>query len=347
VLLWGIWILAVIIASFSVAIMACLVLVRIATDILRRRRAARRTAVLNHVFAWLEGGISDEEAEQVFRESRAVSTGLLIEIFELMRGEDQRRLADLAERAGVPQYLRDSIEVGNAAERLTAAESLVWFPSPETLAVLRFALHDRDDQVALAAAASLAELGEDLPVARLLEARLGHLGDSSKRLEAVLIRIAPRQVDDLLSVAQDSIAPDRVRAAAIDALSRTGLFELMAPIAALADAPSPIVRASVARSLGILGHPGAYDAIVRLLGDSSWEVRAEAAEATGKIGLDDAAQLLADLLNDDNWWVRFRAGEALASLGETGIARLRMIAQSRKDVSRRMAALVLAERGLV
>src|SRR3712207_417641 len=117
------------------------------------------------------------------------------------------------------------------------------------------------------------------------------------QLEAVLVRVAPRQTDELLTLAQDQTAPERLRAAAVDALSRTGSFDLIGPLAALGDVPSGTLRASVARALGVLGHPGGGSTVTKLLADPSWEVRAEAAEAVGRIGLLDAADTLSGLLD--------------------------------------------------
>ena len=112
------------------------------------------------LLGWLEGAKSDEDMRGELRVNREVAISLLIEIFELVRGEDQLRLARLAEEAKLPRYLRETIEIGKADERKSAAESLVWFPSHETRAVLLFALNDRDPDVSLAAAGSLAQASQ-------------------------------------------------------------------------------------------------------------------------------------------------------------------------------------------
>jgi len=345
VLVW-IWLTALLIAGLALAVMALLVLVRVITDRRAARREARRQALLGALLAWLDGSRSDDEIRRDLKENRSVATTLLIEIFELVRGEDQSRLARIAEEAKLPRHLRETIEVGPADERLAAAESLVWFPSDEARAILRFALRDRDDDVSLAAASSLAQLGEKLPIRDLIERRLGRTAEGSLQLEAVLARVAARQREDLLDLARDDTLPERLRAAAIDALGQSGSFDLMEPLAALADAPSPAIRAAVCRALGAFGHPGAEAAIARSLGDPRWEVRAEAAEATGRIGLVGIMDRLVGLLSDENWWVRFRAGTALAALGEPGTLRLRQVAADNAEASGRMASLVLAERGL-
>jgi HEAT repeat protein len=345
-LLFWIWITAILIAGVALAVMVVLVVLRVITDRRAARREARRQALLAAILAWLDGSRSGDEIRRDLKENRSVATTLLIEIFELVRGEDQQRLARIAEEAKLPRYLRETIEIGAADERLSAAESLVWFPSEETRAILLFALNDRDGEVSLAAASSLAQLGEPLPIRQFLERRLGQTAESSRQLEAVLARVAIRQREDLLDVARDEALPDRLRAAAIDALGHTGSFDLLEPLEALADAPSALIRAAVCRALGSFGHPGAEAAIVRRLDDADWEVRAEAAEATGRIGLVGIMARLVALLSDENWWVRFRAGMALAALGERGTGQLRQVAADNADASGRMASLILAEKGL-
>jgi HEAT repeat protein len=344
--LFTLWIVAVVIAAFALVIMMALIGIRLVANRVRARRELRRQSLLMSLLGWLEGAKSDEEMRGELRSNREVAISLLIEIFELVRGEDQLRLASLAEEAKLPRYLRETIEIGKADERKSAAESLVWFPSHETRAVLLFALNDRDSDVSLAAAGSLAQLGERLPVRLFLESRLGQTVESSRQLEAVLARVALQQQDELLELARDASVPERLRAGAIDAIGRSGSFALIEPLAALAETASPAIRAAVCRALAIFGHPGAEAAITRCLHDAAWEVRAEAAEAAGRIGLVGTMDRLAGLLDDTNWWVRFRAGTALAALGEAGTAMLKAAAGRSTEGSGRMAALILAERGI-
>jgi HEAT repeat protein len=346
VLLHLIWGMSLVVALGAILIMLLLVLIRLLSDRLDARRQAQRQAILENIFAWLAGAVPSETVRDHLAAQRPVATALLVEIFELVRGEDQHRLARLAEEAGLPQFMRDTVEIGTVQQRFIAAENLVWFPSDETRAVLRAALEDSDPEVALAAAGSLAELGEALPVRALLEARLDTVQDTSRQLEAVLARVAARQIPDLLEVAQDESAPERVRSAAIDALAQTGSFELLETIAAFAASPSTAIRVAAVRTLGIFGHPLGAPVVYYLLRDKDWEVRAEAAEAAGRIGLIDIAPRLCSLLSDENWWVRFRAGVALATLGPDGTERLKSLAAGPGDLAGRMAGLVLAERGL-
>lgn len=342
-----IWMTASFLVALALLVMVSLVVVRLVTDYCARRQRAVRAELLSKLLSWLDGGVPEEEMVTRLRRNRAVGTSLLIEIFELMRGNDQDRLARLAEKAFIPRYLRECIETGTASERLRSAEHLVWFPSPENTAILRFALNDTLPEVSLAAAVSLAQLGEAVPVRGLIESLLEQAGEGSRQLDAMMAHIAPRQKDDLIALAQDEAAPEHIRAGAIDALGRSGQFDALDAITTLKGSPSIEVRAAVVRGLGALGHPDGTRALMELLGDAAWEVRAEAAEAVGRIGLAEAADSLSRLLADQHWWVRFHAGTALARLGEKGIGELkRLAAGSPGEPAVHMAALTLAERGL-
>jgi hypothetical protein len=92
-----------------------------------------------------------------------MATGVFTEIFELVRGLNQQRLAALAETSGIPQHLQSMLRQGSIPARLQAAETLVWFPSRESRAVLFEALSDRNDDVSLAAATCLADWHIEFP----------------------------------------------------------------------------------------------------------------------------------------------------------------------------------------
>lgn len=341
-----IWLTSVVIASTAAAIMLLLIPMRLLDNWLARRRAKLRAVLLEKMLTWIEDRSLEDEMARLLVAHRSIATRLFVEVLELMPGTYKQDMVRLAERCGIEHYLQKMLARGTVSSRLAAAENLAWFQSPKTRIALLAAIEDQTDNVALAAAVSLAQIGERLPVARLLQARLGHGSESSHRLEMVLVRVAPQQIDDLISVAGDRSCPERARVGAIDALAHTGFFHLVYSLSLLAEDPSPMVRAAVARALGILAYPDGSEAIAKLAADPEWKVRAEAAEAAGRSDLTTFIDQLSVLLGDENWWVRFRAGEALAALGGIGIEALRRLASSAEDRAGRMAAVVLAERDL-
>lgn len=341
-----IWLTSLALAAASIAIMVLLVLARILNDWRSRREAKLYGVLTDRLLAWVEDPRQEDDIARLLVRHCKAATSVVTQIFELVRGEDQQLLAKLAERCGIQKTLQHLLARGSAQDRLRAAESLAWFRSPETRIALVAALDDKTDDVALAAAASLASMGEKLAIARLLRRPIVFSQKSSHRLQAVLARVAPYETGDLIRVAADSFYPEGARAAAIEAIARAGVFDFIDSISVFAEDRSSVVRAAVARGLGVFAHPRGAEAIAKLLDDLDWEVRAEAAESAGRIGLTTFLNPLSLGLSDENWWVRFRAGEALAMLGSAGLDALRRLASSTNDAPSSMARIVLAERGL-
>ena len=333
-------------AALSLATMMVLILARVVNAGRVRRKAEQREMLLLALLGWLEDGTAETGAtirRSLMRDGRLV-TGLLTEIFEIVRGDGQLRLAELAEEAGIGDWIRLVLRKGPVRDRLDAAEALIWFPSPKTTDALRVAVADVQDDVSFAAAATLAGLGSELTLDESLLERLGRFG-SSRRIELVLNRFAEQRPDALVNVVLDETLSDRVRTAALDAVTMTGLPGTLDLLLSLESSGSADIRVAVARNLGTLGHPDAGPTIGRYLADERWEVRSKAAEAVGRLGAIDLGPALCALLLDENWWVRHRAGEALAKLGDLGIAALNeMAAIAAQTTLGQTAAHILAER---
>jgi hypothetical protein len=345
-LLSGIWTVSLSLAAVSLATMLVLILTRAVGGRRARRKAEQREMLLLALLAWLEDGGTengDTIRRSLARDGR-LATGLLTEVFEIVRGDGQLRLAALAEEAGIGDWVRRALRKGPVRDRLDAAEALIWFPSPKTTEALRLAVSDVQDDVSFAAAATLAGFGSELTLDERLLERLGRFG-SSRRIELVLNRFAAQRPDALVDVVRDEALSDRVRTAALDAVTQTGLPGTLELLLSLEASPSADLRVAVARNLGALGHPDGAPTIGRYLADERWEVRSKAAEAVGRLGAIELGPALCALLLDENWWVRHRAGEALAKLGDLGIAALsEMAAIAAQTTLGQTATHILAER---
>jgi len=324
--------------------MALLIAGRIVGLSRAQRLADLRAKLLASLLAFLDGELSEADLVALLRTDKALSIDVLIELFENMRGEGQERLAALAMRTGLVAHIYRILSKGRMRDRLIAAECLLWFPSPETVAALRKAIGDREVEVSLAAAASLIELSSDLPLEELLAGRLDRF-KASRRLEGLLGRVTRQHPERLVRIAEDEMRTDRLRAAALEALAQAGASTFLDRVVVLAASAAIDVRAGVARYVGAIGHPGSAGGIRTLLSDPAWQVRVRAADAAGQLGAAELGEMLVALIDDENWWVRLRSAEALARLGEAGIATLKaVVAREASPTSAQAAALVLAER---
>ena len=321
-----IWQISVGLAAVSVVTMMSLIVVRLRNVSRVRDETQRREALLAEMLEWTETDDSGQARTitKALAQDQTLATNLLIEVFEILRGEGQERLAALAETAGIGDRLRRDLVSGAVRNRLAAAEGLAWFPSTATSEALGKAVLDPNDDVSFTAATTLSAQGSDLMFDEALIARLARV-NSSRRIERVLAQFAQRRPDALLDLVVDPDRSLRIRTAGLDALTQTGIEGMLELILSLEHAPSTDMRVAVARNLGTLGHPEGHGTIARYLSDESWEVRCKAAESVGRLGLINLGPQLCDLLLDENWWVRHRAGEAMAKLGDAGISALQEI----------------------
>ncbi|MEM4390105.1 MAG: HEAT repeat domain-containing protein [Candidatus Micrarchaeia archaeon] len=110
-----------------------------------------------------------------------------------------------------------------------------------------------------------------------------------------------------------------IRHNAVEALGRLGLKHDVVReavpelIEALAD---PLLRADVARALGMIGDERAVPALIECLNDGNREVRGNATEALGYIRDRRSVPALIEKLSDENARVRFSAALSLGRIGD-------------------------------
>ena len=270
---------------------------------------------------------------------------LIADLIQLVRGDERAQLVATATRLGFADYLRHQLRRGTVRTRITAAEVMADFPDDYCTSALEDSLEDRDSEVRLAAALSLASSGRAPPASDLISL-LGLGGrEQSMLIVTLLAEIARDRPGEVRALIVAADVPQGVKAAAIEALANTGdytLVPIIAQLALRADEQAPELPRFL-RALGSMQHPAAAKAIERSLCSSVWWVRAAAAEAAGRIGLRKTGPRLVALLNDPDWWVRFRAGEALSRLGNDGNQWLGDTARHGGKRARMAAKLTLAE----
>ena len=194
---------------------------------------------------------------------------------------------------------------------------------------------------------SLIEIGAPPGLHEVLADLGGRRASDSLLYLPLIARLVADDPMTALKAFGDPQVTGEARVILAEALGASGDYRVLRSLCAAARAPDIELRIAAIRGLAALGHPAAEPTILAGLADEVWIVRSASCEAAGRIGLRAAVPLLAAQLEDPVWWVRFRAGEALAVLGEAGRDRLRALAVSGGDLSRRTASMVLAERGLV
>jgi HEAT repeat protein len=338
------WLTSLLLSAAALSIMLMLIVAR-AISVRRKRKTEAQRRLLVPLLLGRPGSGAKLQRGDV---SSALLTDLAVELIQMVRGEDKARLTQLAVRARVPHRLLQRLRSRSSRERLAAVESLADFPFEQTVAALRHALDDRNADVRMAAAMSLAAMGEAPPASELIE-KLG-IGtrESSLLVVGLFEDIAAVRPAEIRAVIEDSACSGPVKAAAIESLSASGDYSLVPTINRLALEADPHSEElpRYLHSLAEFGHPAGIPAVDRALSLPVPRARAAACEAAGRIGVVPAAGRLAELLDDEDWWVRFRAGEALARLCRPGRDLLAQVARGGSPIAARAAALTMAERGI-
>jgi HEAT repeat protein len=220
------------------------------------------------------------------------------------------------------------------------------FSGPGVAPSLREALGQaRTAELRVGLMGSLIDLGAPPSLAEALADLSGRRASDSLLYLPLIARLVAGDPKTALRAFGDEAVTGDARIILAEALGASGDYRALGPLCIAARAPDEELRIASIRGLKVLAHPGAEAVILEALADPVWVVRAAACGAAGRIGLPQAVPRLAGLLEDPVWWVRFRAGEALTALGDVGRERLALVAATGGDLSRRTAAIILAELG--
>ncbi|TGP56946.1 HEAT repeat domain-containing protein [bacterium M00.F.Ca.ET.230.01.1.1] len=341
--MWMIWNLSILLSALSLLIMLFLIARRVLQERRDKVAADQRRQLLTALIAFTEN--RDREALKAVMlgvpASVAINAGF--EFVSLLRGEERNEVLVAFHECGLPALVGRLLERGNVAERIHAAEMLAALGSEDATASLLSALdHDHSRDVRIAAAIALCDLGS-LPLLGTALDKIGVAGQRSRRLIDLFRRFPRSRFNELAVHASRADAVPFVRAAAIDALARTGGFGFADFFAGLARNDSPEVAAAALRALGLTGHGAAPAILAVAMTNADWDVRTAAADAAGRLGLSELAAPLSLLMDDEFWTVRYAAANALRALGQPGERLLREMAGSEVSRSQRTASLVLAE----
>ncbi len=343
----GLWWTSLLLAALALIWMSGLVLARFVREKADKRRDLDRARVRAACLDIVQGAGAAASGLMPFRRRARLMSENLLEFLAIVRGGEQQSLVSAYRSLGVDGRIRGRLMRGGKAGRMAAAEAIAAFPGPETVAALqRLTREHGDAEIRIAAVKSLIDLDAP-PALRDLLADMQTQGVSESLLYLPVVqRMTRLDPDGALELFADASVEPAARALMADALGQSGDYRAVPPLSAAAADPDRSLRISAVRSLGVLAHPAAAEAIIRALEDSEWEVRSAACEAAGRIGLTAALPALAIRLTDQIWWVRFQAAEAMTGMGRKGIESLRVAAGAELDIVRRAASMALAEKGL-
>lgn len=280
----------------------------------------------------------------------------LLDLREVLRGDESRHVQALADRYGLMPSLLHRLASRRLSERLEALEGLAEGRFPAAFDAVAAHVGHQDPAVRLAATRAAARTLAAMPsglereaaaatLARLLEGSglpAGVVEEALLLLEdaapSVVLRVLARPEPDPASIK-----------AALDAVGRLKLLTFGEEVIRFVTHPNPEVRAAALRALPRLGYvPAEGEAGVAVaLGDEVEFVRIHAARAARLLPEEAALPALREAAGDPSWWVRLAATESLVSMHEPGVAELRRVAAGHPDpFAREMAAQVLGDAGL-
>jgi HEAT repeat protein len=339
---YTIWASSIVLCVVTVTIMLHLVALRALEQVRERRLAPGRKAYRDALLTFSRS----RNAEALRAAIAATHPDILIDdsfdFLARIRGDVASDLLDHLRASGVPAKLHERMARGSATARERAAELVVSFPAPETVAALNRALQDHVPEVRLASAISLAKLGAIKSLGDVLK-QVGRQGLVSRRTIEFFSQIAESHGGALRQIAADPSILSMTRVAAIEALTRDRSPQVVLLLVTLARDSDPAVAAAGLRGLGLIAHPRGVEVIREQLFSPHWQVRTEAAIAAGAVAWPGADSLLVELLGDKEWAVRYGAGRSLLRLGKKGRSRLVLIARTGSGRGQRTALSVLAE----
>lgn len=342
-MLWAIWISSVILSLVSLIVMVALILRRL---VLRRgadARSEQRQRLQKALIEFSETRDADVLRQVMNALPPAVVLEAGFEFLALLRGDEHARIIAVFTEVGLVEQATRLLQHGNKTERVHAAEMLGAFANADATAALLAAFDiERSDDVRIAIAIALSELGRLPPLGQVL-AGIGETGKRSGRIGELFDQLPADRLSELREFALKREEPSFTRAAAIETLGNSGDPALRDFMQSQAHESSSDVAAAAIRALGRIGHPASAEVVIRAMRQTKHNhLRADAAEAAGRIGAPDFLGPLATLLSDDIWTVRYAAGRALRAI-PGGVELLMRLGQSKASRQQRMASLVLSE----
>lgn len=262
--------------------------------------------------------LSGEKTLEDYRPPRKRSDRLALEeaLLHFFRKADDRQKAFLQEvfrRLELLSWHEARLRHSGKWEQCRSAFVLGSMRLAEASPALLRLLQSADPDVRIAATRALGELRDPQAIEPLFEYLRTAAVSSRRPVTSALIacaRHSPQRIVAFLFDAQES-----VRQVAAAVLAEVVTLSELAPLNAAASSPDPEVRAKVARALGRIAEPYAFDSLKKLAADPAWFVRLQALTSLPAVPHPEVEQVLLPAVRDGDWRVRQRAAASLYRLG--------------------------------
>ncbi len=241
----------------------------------------------------------------------------------MIEGEAADRLIALAQRLGLPAFVREHADRAQLGLRLASIQALGHLRDTESFARILAATDDPSPLVSIIAAEALIEI------------------DATRAVEALIPKIAARRdwprthVFRMLQKAGSAIVSEplfrHIRTASDADAAYLLRFAELAEFDVRDAIAADVLRSRtelelIAAALKVSSGYSEVPSIDTFLTHPAWYVRMQAARLIGRMAHTQDADRLEQLLSDPEWWVRYRAARALVrlpGLGRAAIDRIR------------------------
>jgi hypothetical protein len=340
---------SLVLAVMSALVLAVTIVVRLQAETATQRIADFRRVAEPLVTTYLARRETAPAVVAALQRNPSQGLSLLMEISDRLAPADRKALHNLFSCLPLRKKEAVALQSRHWERRLQAAERLGYLGDGVSGPALVDALHDPVLAVRLAAARSLANLGETRAIFPILVAFDLPGEMNQRRVAEALYSFGPRAVKPLLEVLANvhGTYSDNAIGVAERVLGMLQAPEAVEPLMALLGHHEFRVRLNAVRSLGQIGDHTDTGPIAQLAKDPAWEVRNVVMQSLGKLHATRHIGLIEEAMRDSSWWVRFSAAQALWALGGPGREALNTTMTASTDrFARDMSRQVLEEHGL-
>lgn len=330
------------------AILLALLVTLIGQRLIRAAIATRRRSLLERYRPAVDAALSSGTAEsldaisRIPKRHREVIADLVLGTLRIVRGAQNERARDVAQRMDLTAQWRDDLQSRMWWRRSEAALALGLLRDKKSVPLLTPLLDDEHEQVRAAVIDALGQIGDVWAIGPLL----ARLSDPTRHERTRLVQaLRAFGENGARALVQHGKSHEKDRLVVASVLSFVGGGLAAEPLLEWSTAPDGETRAAVWTALATIGldDRGFYHAI-KALNANEAPVRAAAARALARTGRNDAIPYLSGKL-DDTWEVSAVCALSLARLGPAGIQALKDRQAAGAGLGHDLAQQVLWESG--